>query len=254
MAEVSVSSTWSSAYPVDSGKLVAKVARLYGLAEDADAKALALDFLDDAVKELNTRLFEFNVVSQTGIAMTANQSYVQLAVPFFKEKMAFLVKVSDSKPSYPLRFIDWPAFQRLYGNPSEASDVPAVYSIRNMQEEGRVYLAPTPASSVATDYTLTLEYYRRIPLPSEQDQLTVFQEAENAIVFGGQMRFAQHIAGPDSPDVGTLKALATEAEMRLKSLDRRHPDELTRFRLYDDRMRGPFGRRRSLGFKYIRID
>lgn len=253
MSELTVSSTWSSAQPVDSQRLITKVARLYGLSDDEDAQAIAKDALDDTVKELNGYLYEFNIVTATGLTLTDAQSHIQLAVPFFKEKMAYLVRTGDGKPLTPLTYLDWAAFNRLYGTNTTNGDIPQVYSARNMQEEGRLYFGPTPNDDAATNYTLSLEYYRRISLVSETPQLTIFQEAENALLYGAQMRFAYHISGPSSPDVGVFKALFNEALASLRSLDRRHPDEATRFRLPQE---GVYARRYGAsrqGGLYIKI-
>ena len=51
---VFVTDAWQSATPVPTTKLITKVARLYGLGRDAETKGLALEWLDEAVRDLNT--------------------------------------------------------------------------------------------------------------------------------------------------------------------------------------------------------
>src|SRR3990172_8515631 len=129
-----VSSTWSSAQPNDRNALVKKVARVYGVQDDEDGKALALDCLDDVIKEMNTRTWEFNIIEQTALVMTSGQEYVQLAAGFYKEKLAYLVKTSDSSSSTPLQFVDWPTFRRLYSpDPDVPTDRPIAYSVQNIE-------------------------------------------------------------------------------------------------------------------------
>jgi len=178
---------------------------------------------------------------------------VQLAAGFYKEKLAYLVKTSDSSSSTPLQFVDWPTFRRLYSpDPDVPTDRPIAYSVQNIEGEGRVYLGPSPSSSTATDYTLTVEYYRRIPLLSETEQLVVPQEIENALLYGAQKRMAYHIAGPDAPDVGTFHGLEDVAITRLMEIDRKRPDGGMRFRIVDN-MRGRRGGGPVDGSIYIRV-
>lgn len=231
MAEVTVSSTWKSAQPRPVNTLVDKVCDLYGLTGDDEAKKQALDCLDDTVKELNMQVWEFNIVTATGLAITADQRYITLPTLFYKEKLAYLVGSDNSVPYGPLGYLDWASFERLYsktvGSPSPG--VPRVYSVKNQAREGLLYFGPTPSSS---DNTLTLQYYRRIEVPSQNDQLVVPEEVESVLLYGARRRFAELIEGPDASAVVQLYQLYQQSFDKLQAMDRRHPDELTRFRLY----------------------
>jgi len=248
---VTTSDTWKTATPVDSNTLIMKVVRTYGLQDDEEAKTLALDCLDDTIKEFNRNTYEFNLMVVSGITITSGVEAISLPQAFYKEKQAYLVKTSDSKSEGPLGYIDWATFNRLYGiNPRLASaGFPTVYTARNVQEEGQLYLGPEPSSSIAADYTLTVEYYRRIPLVSATDQLTIPAEVEPALLAGAQELFAIHISGADSQDAARFAQKKYITWDGFKEADRKHPDGLNRFRMY------PWGRRNSTARPfYIRID
>jgi hypothetical protein len=248
MAEVTISSTWKSAQPVATNTLVAKVADLYGLSGDDEASQQALDCLDEVVKELNMHLWEFNIVTTSGLTVVANTRSITLPTLFYKEKIGYLVSSDGSKDS-PLVYVDWATFERLYASEDHpvSPDTPRAYSVKNQHREGLVYLGPTPDAGTAADKTLTLQYYRRIEIPSQAQQLVVPEEVENVILYGAKKRFAIMIEGPDSPSVARLHLLETDVLEKLQAIDRRHPDEATRFRLY------PYASQPARGDLFIRI-
>lgn len=247
-----LSDSWKTAQPSKTSKLVDKVVRLYGLTDDDEAKAMALDFLDETIIEMNTHMYEFNLVQVTGITLVEGQAEYTLPTQFYREKLAYL-KDSDGNTGEPMYYIDWPTFMRLYGKQPDTNAFPQAYSIRNVQNDGKVSLAPSPDGRSASDYTLTVDYYRRIPLASEVEVLTVPQEVEVTLLYGAKKRFAMEVRGADQPDWQTFDELETKTLDRLKTADRRHPDEVTRFRLYDGRRGGRFSGRR-FGNVYVRIN
>ena len=250
MSTVVVGGSWTTAQPSSSTKLRSKVAKLYGLEGDSDAEQLALDALDDSVKEMNTGLYDFMLTTQTGIVLTADEDEYELAVSFFKEKLAFLVNSSGNQRD-PLTYLDLSVYRRLWGDQVLTNAEPEVYSAQNTHVDGKIYLAPKPSGSTATDYTLSVTYYRRIPLPSETSTLDIPQEAESAILYGAYKRMALAIQGGYHPDVGRFEMLQDKWINKLQAQDRRHPDEMTRFRMVDRRnqVRGL----RAAGTIYIKI-
>lgn len=246
-----LSDSWKTAQPSKVSKLVDKVVRLYGLNDDDEAQQMALDFLDETIIEMNTHMYEFNLVQVTGIALVAGQQDYTLPTQFYREKLAYLVDSSGGTKD-PLFYIDWPTFMRMYGKDGTTSAEPDTYSVRNVHNDGKVSLSPAPDGGSASGDTLTVDYYRRIPLASEVEVLTVPQEVETTLLYGAKKRFAMEVRGADQPDWQTFHELESTALERLKTADRRHPDEVTRFRLYDHRLRGRKGTHRS-GNIYIRI-
>ncbi len=250
MSTVVVAGSWSTARPSSSSKLKEKVAKLYGLDGDVEAEQLALDALDDSVKELNTNLYDFMLTMQTGIALSANEDEVTLASSFFKEKLAFLV--NNGVQRSPLAYLDLATYRRLWGDMTRSSGEPEVYSSLNTHADGKIYLAPTPSASIAADYTLSVTYYRRVPLPSASGTLDIPQEVESAILYGAYKRMAMGIQGGGSPDVARYELLQDKWLDKCQAQDRRHPDEMTRFRIVDrySRRRGDSA---AAGTVYIKL-
>ncbi len=250
MSTVVVAGSWSTARPSSSSKLKEKVAKLYGLDGDTEAEQLALDALDDSIKEINTNLYDFMLTTQTGITLVADEDEVTLASTFFKEKQAFLVH-TDGTQRGPLAYLDLATYRRLWGDMQIITgSEPQVYSALNAHADGKIYLAPKPSSGIATDYTLSVTYYRRVPLVSEVGTLDIPQEVESAILYGAYKRMAMGIQGGGSPDVARYELLQDKWLDKAQAQDRRHPDELTRFRLVD---RYRSGRSFARGTVYIQI-
>jgi hypothetical protein len=248
-----LSDTWKTAQPSKVSKLVDKVVRLYGLTDDDEAKQMALDFLDETIIEMNTHMYEFNLVQVTSITLVEGQTEYTLPTQFYREKLAYVVD-SDGNTGNPLYYLDWPTFMRLYGKQPNEKALPIVYSIRNVHNDGSVSVSPPPDERTATNDTLTVDYYRRIPLASENEDGTIDvpQEVETTLLYGAKKRFAMEVRGADQPDWLTFEELESKALERLKAADRRHPDEITRFRLYDRNLTQGGGQRR-FGRLYIRI-
>ena len=250
MSTIVVSSSWAAAKPSATAKLKNKVARLYGLDGDAVAEQQALDALDDSVKEMNTGLYEFMLITQSGITLTAGDDEYVLASSFFKEKFAYLVNGAGRQQS-PLTYLDSATYRRLWGDMNVEASEPEVYSAFNSHADGKINLAPKPSSGLAGNYTLTVAYYRRIPLPSTVGTLDIPQEAENAILYGAYKQMAITVQGAFHPDVAKFEELQDKWIDKLQAQDRRHPDEVTRFRMVDRRnnVRGA----RATGTIYIKI-
>ncbi len=254
-----VPSSWSTAQPSSTEDLIKKVLRPYGgNTSDDELKSLAKDALDETVKEMNTHLYEFNKVTATDLDIVDGTQDILMPTTFYRESFAYLVD-KDNNEEPPLVFIDPVNFQRLYGNSPSNKGWPIAYTIRNIHNDGKLSLGPTPDSTVASTRsgtTLTggralyVEYYRRIPLPSENAQLTIPQEVEVPLLYGAQKRLSIDIAGPGNPDWATFQTLEDRSLEKLQAVDRRHPDEATRFRLYD---RASAGVRRRVGALYVRI-
>ena len=250
MSVIVIPSSWQTARPSQTSKLVQKVARLYGLDGDDDAEKAALDFLDEAVIEMNTSLYDFMLIQQTGITLTEGEDEYTLAASFFKEKSAYLVG-TDGKQRPPLTYLDYATYRRLYGDMGDSNDIPAVYSSLNSHADGKIYLAPKPDGATASGFTLSISYYRRIPLPSATPYLDVPQEVETTLLYSAMKRMAIHIQGAYHPDTSKFEDLQMQAHAKLTASDRRHPDEAIRFRLIDNVHRGR-GRGLVTGGIYIR--
>ena len=249
-----ISSSWASATPVPRQHLIQKVCRLFGFSDaDTDLVQVALDNLDDTINDMNTALFDFNKVMESGIALTAAQPYVVASNTFYREAIAYLVATSNGASQVPLDYIPWTEYQRWYGDDTIQGST-ARYSLFNFEQEGRIYLNPTPDASTVAAYTLTVESYRRIPAISTlgaNDSLNVPREIESALIYGAHKRMAIHILGAGHKDVAALANLELQALERLKRVDKTHPDEKKRFILGDFAKRG--GRNRVNTNVYVKI-
>ncbi len=246
-----VSDVWAAPNVSDRNTLVKKVVRIYGLEGNDEAKSIALDNLDDEIKEINKELWEFNIVSTSAIPVVEKDEDYTLPTLFYREKLAYFEETSTGNRGEPMVYMDWVSFRRLYGSYDKSfTDRPRAYSVKNSQREGLVYLGQRPDADTQDNFTLYMDYYRRIPLLSTTAQLEIPQEVENMLLYGAQMRFARDIVGVSHPDVNTYKALHDDAKTQLAEIDRRHPDEVTRFRM-NDRFSGQGRYRRNQ--VYVRI-
>ena len=161
------------------------------------------------------------------------QQWVQLSSSCFKESQAYLVhNTSGDQP--PLRSLPWVAFKRMYYGTTNSS-CPAIYSIFNMEQDGKVYFDQLPDSDTVTNYTLAVEYYRRLPLISSvgaSASPNIPQEFENTILYGAYKRMCAHVG--DENGVRTYATLEREALERLQRIDIMRPDADRRFRLVDE--------------------
>lgn len=225
-----IKAAWSPFNPTIQAVLVEQVTDLYGVSGDEDLETKALQFLNLSVDEANTHLWEFNKCEESGLTMTANQPYVEISHLIYREVQAFTISTTDSSIQQALAFYPWVEFQFRYGGPTTIAR-PAAYSYFNLHRQGRIYLAPTPGTDYVANNTLTVQYYRRIPHVDEENPLQVPREVEQLILWGAQRRMANHLQGPSSPDVASLVAQEDDFYNKLKSIDRRSPDENMRLRL-----------------------
>lgn len=228
-----VVSSWNSSQPVSRQHLIDRVSRLYGFdSADSELAQVCLDALDDTIDDMNMALFDFNKLGESGIPLVEGQPWVLLTSQFYRESQAYLVN-SNGAMQDPLDHLPWSTYQRWYGD-STITGTPEKYSLFNFEKEGKLYFYPTPDANAASAMTLTVEFYRRIPLVSElgiSDSLDAPREVQSALVYGAQKRIALHLG--QSNDIATLAGLEMQALERLKRVDKTHPDERKRFMLAD---------------------
>lgn len=236
---IAVTYDFSQPQPSPRLDLIQRVVEPFGNVNDQELQASALKFLDETVKEYNSALYEFNKIRLESIAIVADQSEYDLPTAFYREYMCLMIRTADGLQEPPLTYLPHPQVVREYNTYVYYPNVgmPRVYTLFNSFNQGKLKLAPTPDARTASSYTMTLMYYRRISLVSQQDPLDVPQELEVPLVYGGQKRMAIHLNGASDPDVSAFQALETEALNNVKTMDRRHPDEMLRFKLVDSRYR-----------------
>lgn len=241
-----------------------KVARQYGFNPQVDTELadIALDFLDEAVQDMNSHLYEFNKRSET-VSLTDGTSTYTLSggsaestttpvIPY-KESIAYLDHLT-STDRINLVYIPWVRFAEYVKNRVFAgTGEPELYSFRNIENDGTVTLYPTPGGTADT-HVLVLEYYIRIPLISilanDATSPRIPEEVEVPLLYNAMKRMATHLYGPGHPDVGGFDVLEQRSLGRLQAVDKRHPDQNLRFQLVDNVKRGTHRSRRAL---YIKV-
>lgn len=233
--------------------LKAKVAGLYGLAGDTTAEAKAVQSLDEAISEMNMELWEQLLITSTGNALTAANNYITGPATLYKTKAVYAVHTSSGRASTPMTQMDWANFKRLYGTVDPSNkQLPTVYSL--FGDSLTLYFNYAPGTTNAAEYTITVDYYPRLrsatAADADDNTLDCPVEWEVALLYKAKQNFALLVAGPDAREIPIFQALYDKAITNLREIDRRNPDETTRFRMYD-RYRG-LGRIR--GGLYTRLD
>ena len=198
--------------------------------------ARVLEFLDDCIRDLNTYPWESSKTSES-YTLTANQQYVTVNTLFFKDSQAFLTSATQGNTA-PLRSLPYIQFKRLYPETNVTTNLvgfPSIYTIFNYEKTRRMLFDVAPDTSTATNYTLVLEYYKRLPLISSVSGINsadIPDYFENTIVYGAFKRMCAHVG--DAQGVSMYSSLEREALERLQRIDVMHPDADRRFRLIDE--------------------
>lgn len=225
----------SDAFVSTRQTLVEKVCALKGFSTADSALVLRVEeFLNDAIRELNTYPWESAKIAQT-YSLVADQQYVTLDTNFFKESLVYLTN-NTTGDSYPLKGLPYVHFKKLYpqDNPSTKGN-PSVYSIFNFEKLRRLVFNLVVDTNTATNYTLTVECYKRLPyVTSVQGEQApdIPDYFENAILYGAYKRLCAHVG--DAEGVKIYEALEHSALEKLERIDIMHPDAERRFRLIDE--------------------
>lgn len=195
--------------------------------------AAALEYLNGAIIQFNTKLFECNKIWRTQLTVT--NGVATLPAAFFKEHECALVG-ADGGRIRQLQYMDWAEHEHTFGFSdqfgSEAFTGTIYYTLFNVYGEGKLRLLPFPTNptGVNTQY-VAISYYRRFPLlAGDGDVLDAPQEIQRALVLKAQAEMLRTHA-PTNPSVGLLHGLADEAWTQFGIIDRMHKDMKPRFRL-----------------------
>jgi len=194
------------------------------------------EFLDDCIKDLNTYPWESTKDSEV-YTLTLNQQYVTLNPLFYKESLVYLTHTTNGD-YIPMKGLPYVHFKRLYSMTSPDNSVkgtPSIYSIFNFEKERRLAFNIAPDQDTVTDFTLTVEFYKRLPLISSVNGVQspdIPDYFENTILYGAYKRLSAHLG--DADGVRTYAGLEREALEKLQRIDIMHPDADRRFRLIDE--------------------
>jgi len=235
-----VASSAGRARPNQFSSLQTRVAQIVGGQNDSTIKASCGEYINDAIDEFNTRLYECNKLGPTAITVTGGSA--DLPTQFYKEEECQVVDSAGNKLR-EISYIDWTEYQKVFNFGSYSSGpgpAPQYYTLFNTHLTGQIKLLPAPAAT-ATTY-LKITYYKRFDqLASESDILDAPRELQLAIILKAQAT-ALRILRSGEPQLYTqADAIAERAWMRFAMIDRRHPDMKPRFRLAPlTTNRGPF--------------
>lgn len=206
--------------------------------QDTDLTSKVLGWLDDSIKDINRILWQHTVIAESGIVFTEGQQWITVGSNIYRESQAYLThNTSGDQP--PLTYEPWVVFKRKYpGTDTSGPDLglPQIYTIFNTDKDDRIYLYPIPNSDTVTNYTLTVEYYQRLPLISScanNEPPRIPQEFENAILYGAYKRFAMDMG--ESAQVGLYENLEHEEHQYLKNMNGMHPDAQKGFRVFHEK-------------------
>jgi hypothetical protein len=237
MPTVPSSGSGSGSYISARQVLREKVAALKGFSvADPNLVERVDQFLDDAVKDLNTYPWESAKTSET-FALTLDQQYVTLNPLFFKESLVYLTHITSGNYT-PMKGLPYVHFKRLYPMTSPNQTIhgtPTVYTIFNYEKTRRLQFDIAPDTNTVTNFSLIVEYYKRLPLISSTQGETsadIPDYFENTILYGAYKRMCAHLG--DDSGVQVYSGLEREALERLQRIDIMHPDAERRFRLIDE--------------------
>ena len=169
----------------DRSKLCNDVMRYVKLPDDPEAKAVAVDGINEAILTLNTRLWHWAVQTQD-IALVADDGDYTLNASF---KAPFHATFLDSNDKEVAR-VHWEdpkTFQRFFYDRT-SSGAPNRYTVINAHKNGLVYLSKAPDSGhVATYPKLRIVYYKRIAtLTDDAARLDAPSEVETFLTWSAK--------------------------------------------------------------------
>ena len=237
MPNVPASGSGSGSYLSSRQTLVEKVCALKGFSsKDSNLVERVLQFLDDGIKDLNTYPWESSKTSES-YSLVLNQQYITLNPLFFKESLVYLNHITSGDCS-PMKGLPYVHFKRLYSMTSPTNTItgiPTIYSIFNYEKTRRLAFEIAPNQDTVTNYTITVEYYKRLPLISSvqgEQSPDIPDYFENTLLYGAYKRMSAHLG--DSEGVKTYASLEREALEKLQRIDIMHPDADRRFKLIDE--------------------
>ena len=223
-------STTSTYRPRIAGVLSQYVARAIGGELEPPVLTAALEYLNQAIIEFNSKLYECNKVFRSTITCTGGVG--TLPTQFYKELECALVDV-DGNRIRQLTYLDWAEHEQTFNYSQQSTGSyggPYYYTLFNVYGEGKIRLLPYVSTSTVVNYA-AISYYKRFPvLLSTDDVLDAPQEIERALLLKAQSDMLR-IHNPSSPALQMTAALAAQAWEAFGVIDRKHPDMKPRFRL-----------------------
>lgn len=207
--------------PARFADLKDQVALILGRQLDSQSLYRCGQFINRAIKELNTRAWKALLTPNTNITTITNTRTYSLDAPFYRESKVQRLD-SSNKPSYTLDYRDWEQFQ-IQCQQQSINSAPLIYTLRNTFNDGLIDFYPIPDQV----YTITVQYYARIPqLVNNDDTLLIPIEFENFIIIRAQF-YLMDLFHHERTEV--KGAQSNDIMAQLIRADELHPDSHSRF-------------------------
>jgi hypothetical protein len=212
-------------------KLISQVGRIVG-GEDEDAiRAAAYDAINMSRSRLNRRDWRFTKTTASAITLVDGTATYSLPSSFKRPSYAGLIETTDSKKDRSLDYVDDGWFSHWQPRQNQTG-TPGFYWLRNAAEDGLITVYPTPDTSAASDFTLSVEYYKRIDNINDDNTAIVLpEELWDVLVLGGQYEMLKGREKSNPTIIARLKLDFEQAIVDLKRYDLTITDSQSRFRI-----------------------
>jgi hypothetical protein len=244
MSDLSVTSSGSGQATCGLGNdHVTQVARVVGGEDKMSIRAQALDCINRVVDRLSRRDWRFLKTTASAITLVNGTKTYTLPTAFKSPSYARLLD-TGGVPDHDLVYVDdawWSHSQEDQENTGQ----PLYYLLRNAFGDGLVTVFPTPDTSAATNWTLSVEYFKRFPkVTDDATEIAIPEEVCDVLIVGGQAYLLRE-REKGSPVAAQAYADYRDILKDIETYDRRIADEQPRFRMGRQRM--------PVGTVYIRV-
>jgi hypothetical protein len=218
---VATASPTPSAGDDSYGSMKRQIAAIAGRQRDPKGLDLAGSFICDRIDDLNRmQVWDFNIVTSPDITTSVGVATYAIPGDFWKIYNTRKTDVID----FQLSTMRQRTFDTMFVAQRNIQGYPYILVIKNTFRGGTVTLFPTPSGA----YTISLNYYKLIAKPSQDDDvLDIPQPYQGAVKYHAMMRMAA-LAG-DQVSLGMYRELANAAYAQMNRSDDDIPDENLRF-------------------------
>ena len=222
---------------------VTEVARIVGGQDENSIRAQALSCINRVRMELNMHDWRFMKTNASNITLVNGTATYTLPTNLKAICYARLLDTAG-KQDHELTYVSDDIFTKWIRD-QEHTGQPIYYNARNAFGDGLISVYPVPDASAATTWTLDVEYFKRIPvITDDATQIDVPEEVNLVLAVGGQMYLLEE-RDKSSPVLPAKIGEYGRVFGELRAMDRRVHDERPRFRIGSARQ--------TLGTLYIKI-
>lgn len=178
--------------PVDD--MINKVVSLIGQPDDPDARALAIQALDEAAGKINLRGIYLLGLKEFEFQFVANQQTYPLPPDWGWSYGTPRLQDDSLTPPYVKQLINWVTWDQFWVgqiNRVILPGIPYIFSVRSETRDGNLYTWPIPTAELET-LTVHVPYITRVQRVSETTELYLTDELRTTLVSGGKAFIAMH--------------------------------------------------------------